>query len=486
MQYLDDPTYKNFKKKLTAAVQNNDLDKAKKELIEEIRLLKIKFVPDFSDINRREYYKNNIEPIYRNDLLNIPQGNSTIDIAFKNQNLAILYLLFNYLGSGYDQYLEFLKNNPIKPSEDWAYQQLKSKLIQAIQENKPSTFQQLLKMDNLRDKYVFPELINSLGQSNEAGYITQFYNKDIKLKYLDNLISELIPIVLEKRNLAILYILLSALALESREHENASESFLTQNTFIAALIQLKNQAIDDKLDEIIIQAITEARTPGHLGDLIMVLRRSGINASRLENNITIAFAYSPESEKELTPKINKLHEINAISDSFSKNYEEYKAFLNTLDTLRSDDYAAILHAINELDPNVINKKDFVGDTLLINAIQLDPSNLPQIMEELVIGKQANVNQAGEEGLTPLMNAIKVKLDDNIKIQIIVQLLNNGADLEAKDIFGKTAIDHARKIGNNKIINLLEQSRKSVVKISIQEQIIALNNLNSTLNSLANK
>jgi ankyrin repeat protein len=137
----------------------------------------------------------------------------------------------------------------------------------------------------------------------------------------------------------------------------------------------------------------------------------------------------------------------------------------------------------------INTKDVDGDSLLINAAEKDWVNEKDIdFIKALITKKANINQPGRAGQTPLMHIAMTRFTEaNQQAELIQFFIENNANLEAKDVFGKTALDYAREKNQVKADQALEKHTKRVpIQLTIQEQIVTLNNLSSALSCLANR
>ena len=95
----------------------------------------------------------------------------------------------------------------------------------------------------------------------------------------------------------------------------------------------------------------------------------------------------------------------------------------------------------------VDARDNLGDTICINVA--GKGNLEVI--KLLLENGADVNAKGMFSPTPLMNAVR---EENL--EVIKLLLKKGADVNVKHGFSNqiTALDIARKKGNEKIINLL--------------------------------
>lgn len=100
----------------------------------------------------------------------------------------------------------------------------------------------------------------------------------------------------------------------------------------------------------------------------------------------------------------------------------------------------------------VNAIDNRGSTPLILAA----GNADPVVVAAFIKAGANVNARNESGYTPLMQAVRYTRDSEaIKI-----LLESGADPKAKDNYGKTVIDYAKKnegLRNTNVLKMLEKA-----------------------------
>jgi ankyrin repeat protein len=81
---------------------------------------------------------------------------------------------------------------------------------------------------------------------------------------------------------------------------------------------------------------------------------------------------------------------------------------------------------------------------------------------LMLNKGANVNKVApvgpHQGRSPLHIAIHYFDNENGDTAIIQLLINRGADLNARDHNGQTPLDMAREIGNQELIEILENAQ----------------------------
>jgi len=108
-----------------------------------------------------------------------------------------------------------------------------------------------------------------------------------------------------------------------------------------------------------------------------------------------------------------------------------------------------------------NKLDRLNQTPLMVAAVCNSMEIIQ----LLLTHGAKVNEKGHEGNTPLHCAVDISIDGTIQsgggpgdepTDIIIFLIENGADLHAKNIHGKTPVDWAHDYKSEKIIKLLEK------------------------------
>lgn len=97
----------------------------------------------------------------------------------------------------------------------------------------------------------------------------------------------------------------------------------------------------------------------------------------------------------------------------------------------------------------VNAKGFAGETPLLNAIILDESIAPQIIN-LLIAAKANYDAQDNLGVTPLMEAARTNRSSIIKI-----LLDKGANKNLKNCEAKTALMIAEENGFAKSAQMLK-------------------------------
>ena len=113
----------------------------------------------------------------------------------------------------------------------------------------------------------------------------------------------------------------------------------------------------------------------------------------------------------------------------------------------------------------VNSTDFTGKTALskvtalyrknVGRSQIDAEEIMMSALEMLMNSGANPNISDNEGQTPLMNV--VALTANVKA--VKLLIDKGADVNAVDIAGETALDVARLYGLNEIISLLNEATR---------------------------
>jgi len=489
---LNDTPYKEIKEKLFKAIQDENHDKAYDEVVSALaaftHYVKGKFISSFDDDMQVKNYRKQL-PTYIDDLIHKPDGNSLIQEALKKQNLNILHKLLIEDSIGKKavfkeaDFFDYLNQHlKINPNTDQEYLNFKKQLIQVINSDNPKVSQEILGFyKKIQQKFFI------LSKDPDLWFV-RYFNGTIWPQYLENLYPDLITAAIDKNNIAITYALLKWLISENKP--TLFSKFLPHKlSSVQALLGIKNQPIYDALDYLIILGIQSLMSNyDALVEFLNDLKKKGIDSNRLDNNILKTFAsLHILAESDWIKEIQK----NGFLINFNEqSYQQLLILFNIISHLKNrliDD--AILLA-NTFDQKFIDQKDTLGDSLLINASKHDliESDEIKLIKILIANKMANINQAGQAGLTPLMHTIKTRyISAQDQINMIEYLIQKGANPEAKDVFGKTALDYAKEANNAEAIKLLEQHmRQTPAILSIKEQIIALNNLNSTLGSLASK
>ena len=107
-----------------------------------------------------------------------------------------------------------------------------------------------------------------------------------------------------------------------------------------------------------------------------------------------------------------------------------------------------------INANDINLEDEDSRTLLSWNIRQSFTPL-ELLEKLILNG-ANVNQIERYGITPLMIAAKYGYDDKAKI-----LLENNANIYAKDAYGRTSIDISSESGASNVLDLLNLKKYGI-------------------------
>jgi ankyrin repeat protein len=114
------------------------------------------------------------------------------------------------------------------------------------------------------------------------------------------------------------------------------------------------------------------------------------------------------------------------------------------------------------DPRILNKKDCIGNSPLIYAIQSE--NVRFVKLFLLYGSNVNAkNQLGSSGLH--FACI------NNNVEIVKILLQYGADWNAKSISGKTPLEYSYYWRNNEVREFLMMYRNMRVYISKMNMVL---------------
>lgn len=122
-------------------------------------------------------------------------------------------------------------------------------------------------------------------------------------------------------------------------------------------------------------------------------------------------------------------------------------------------YTPLMYAVDANHPDTVslliskkadvNTRDEMGETPLMIAAALGHYKIVQIL----IANYAKINDKSDEDRTPLMYAATGGSYDSVVYMLSNERLEK-AKINAKDIYGKTALDYARKNGHTKIVNFL--------------------------------
>ena len=113
--------------------------------------------------------------------------------------------------------------------------------------------------------------------------------------------------------------------------------------------------------------------------------------------------------------------------------------------------AGAVKILIEYDAN-IEAQDLAGNTALMQAIQGNLTDKHMEIVNLLLEHSANVEHHNRKGLTPLMKAAEIAEDD--AAEIVQQLLDKGAAIDAQDNEGRTVLMHAFVEGTKKTRELL--------------------------------
>ena len=114
---------------------------------------------------------------------------------------------------------------------------------------------------------------------------------------------------------------------------------------------------------------------------------------------------------------------------------------------------------NGADPNAKNKK---GETPL-HTVCIESTNPHKQVMQLLIEKNANVNAKTDVGYTPLMSActeaeFTSRMDIRDRRLVVKALIKSGADVNAMNDHGETAIDIAKQYDHHGLAYFLTQVR----------------------------
>ncbi len=159
-------------------------------------------------------------------------------------------------------------------------------------------------------------------------------------------------------------------------------------------------------------------------------------------------ARMPEVSPELVKSwITAGADVNTQSPALRETALYWTAYPNYPETVRQKIVPLLLGA--GADANIANH---LGDTPLHAAVRFSYGS--PIIVRMLLNAGANVNAQNDMGTTPLMNAV---YDDSPAI--VHLLLDAGADRTITNRYGETAADIARQNGKQKILELLEPTRK---------------------------
>lgn len=104
-----------------------------------------------------------------------------------------------------------------------------------------------------------------------------------------------------------------------------------------------------------------------------------------------------------------------------------------------------------------NEADAFGSTPLLKASSKANSNINgtscvQVVDELIKNGHADVNKKGNSGETPLIRAAK-----DGHLEVVKELIALGADINATDNRGRTALDLAIQLERNEVADALKKA-----------------------------
>jgi ankyrin repeat protein len=187
------------------------------------------------------------------------------------------------------------------------------------------------------------------------------------------------------------------------------------------------------------------------------LTSNGLNLDELKKIIIEALVIT--SNKDLSKIFEKLKETG-IDLQAPNEKQKVIAEKNKIEAkyklIKSIGTSRYVEAISEFlaTGSDINGRDIrTGDTILISAIKSKSKGVQELIDH-----HPDVNLWGASKKTPLMAAVHTK-----NLNLIQQLLNNGADLNAQDIFGQTALIHILKDVEQDVLNI----KKGIVEKSTE-------------------
>lgn len=208
---------------------------------------------------------------------------------------------------------------------------------------------------------------------------------------------------------------------------------------------------DDKLDRELLQAILK----DDLGGVIATIEQgANVNASgdfeKIGKNITALNLAVPVDEEMVDVLMEKGANPNKFSDFYVGSTKDTRATSPLMQAAAIGKISVVKILIKRgADLNFQNKN---GDSPLMSAVSHTG------ILKLLLEKGANPNQANSEGVTPLMAVVQGARYDKTKGEKVNILLQKGADLNAKDKNGRTALDIARSYGDKELSNLLENKK----------------------------
>jgi ankyrin repeat protein len=151
------------------------------------------------------------------------------------------------------------------------------------------------------------------------------------------------------------------------------------------------------------------------------------------------------------------------ADPKQKDRAGFTAFMNAFSDVDQERVSVLLDAGS--DVNAANTFAGAVKNGPINLVHMTPLFLagpdaPPATIKALLSAGAHLDEADQRKLTPLMSAI---LTDEPKLPCIRQLIDAGADVNAKDVNGESVLDWALKYKNPEIISMLKAAGAKIAK-----------------------
>lgn len=163
----------------------------------------------------------------------------------------------------------------------------------------------------------------------------------------------------------------------------------------------------------------------------------------LSKNIDLSLTLHIAASSDLNDMLLYLLDKGVNIDS--RNASNSTSLMTSIDMQKFSNIKTLLS--RGANPNAIDNNEKTPLMIACSKGNLD-------IIKLLIENGADINKQGFYDITPLMIAITFN-KDNKNIEVIKYLLENGADVLLKDKQGKKAVDYAKAIGNDELVDLLK-------------------------------
>ncbi|WP_164967702.1 ankyrin repeat domain-containing protein [Arcobacter sp. CECT 8985] len=274
---------------------------------------------------------------------------------------------------------------------------------------------------DVKSQLYSPPLISAIYKNNFE-LVKLLLNNKVDINILDNHSQNALLIAVKKNNFKIIKLLIEKGINLNYQDKNGKNALMYSNSLKISKYLIENKINIDAKDNSGLTALGLAIKKNNF-KMIELLIKNGANLNTLDKN-----------KNSLLQKTLKYTNVKMIKylEKFTINLENKNNLQENLlmNAVEENDLNIVKYLISKkLDKNTIN---IYNENLLMKALD---KNHFQLLKYLVEHLQLNINHRDKKGNTSLIKATK----SLTQVDIISYLVNNGADINAQNDIGNSAL-----------------------------------------------